>query len=124
MFNSSDNKDRQDNVKDSSIQLHKPSIHTLSFECELYLNNIKSTMFEDKTSKRSVVYHQLQVDCGLKQILPYLINWIQSEVQTLMKSKPEDMLSYLSYLMHITHSLILNPNLNTVLYVLLLPSSH
>lgn len=34
------------------------------------------------------------------------------------------MLSYLEYLMHVTHSLVLNRHLNTVLYVVALPLSH
>lgn len=81
-------------------------------------------MYETKLSRKTTIYHQLQVDQGLKQILPYCINWIQEEVQIIMKTKPENMLSYLSYLMHITHSLILNPDLNIVLYVIIISSLH
>lgn len=56
------------------------SIHSLSFECELYLNTIKTRMFSDNNTTKGEMYHQLHVDDGLKQILPYLVNWIQSEV--------------------------------------------
>lgn len=38
-------------------------------------------------------------------------------MQLILKTKPEGMLSYLEYLMHVTHSLVLNRHLNTVLYV-------
>ena len=66
------------------LQLRNPSIHTLSFECELYLKNIKATMFSNDILKKTEIYHQLQLDPGLKQILPYLINWIQSEVCSIL----------------------------------------
>lgn len=56
------------------------SIHSLSFECELYLNTIKTRMFSDSNTAKGEMYHQLHVDDGLKQILPYLVNWIQNEV--------------------------------------------
>ena len=39
------------------------------------------------------------------------------QVQSILKAKPEDMLSSLDYLMHVTYSLILNPHINIVLYV-------
>lgn len=45
-------------------------------------------------------------------------------MQLILKTKPEGMLSYLEYLMHVTHSLVLNRHLNTVLYVVALPLSH
>lgn len=80
-----DNKDKsQEDDKNYDIQLRSPSIHTLSFECELYLKNIKSSMFSNELFKKTEIYHQLQVDQGLKQILPYLINWIQTEVGMLI----------------------------------------
>ena len=63
------------------IQLRSQAIHTMSFECELYLQNIKSQMYSDEYCMRYEVYHQLQIDEGLKQICPYLVNWIQSEVR-------------------------------------------
>lgn len=76
-----DNKDKsQEDDKNYDVQLRSPSIHILSFECELYLKNIKVSMFANELFKKTEIYHQLQVDQGLKQILPYLVNWIQTEV--------------------------------------------
>ena len=37
-------------------------------------------MFSDSNTAKGEMYHQLHVDDGLKQILPYLVNWIQNEV--------------------------------------------
>ena len=37
-------------------------------------------MFSDSSMVKGEMYHQLHVDDGLKQILPYLVNWIQNEV--------------------------------------------
>ena len=62
------------------ISVRDSSIHSLSFECELYLNTIKTRMFSDSNTAKGEMYHQLHVDDGLKQILPYLVNWIQNEV--------------------------------------------
>ena len=73
---------KQDDVEEVPIQLRSQSIHTLSSECELYLQNIKSRMYSDDYSLKYEVYHQLQIDEGLKQICPYLVNWIQQEVES------------------------------------------
>lgn len=75
---------REDDLQESNteidISVRDSSIHSLSFECELYLNTIKTRMFSDSNTTKGEMYHQLHVDDGLKQILPYLVNWIQSEV--------------------------------------------
>lgn len=90
-------------------------------------------MFSDSNTAKGEMYLQLHVDDGLKQILPYLVNWIQNEVSvgvichlgsTDSENEAGCMLSYLEYLMHVTHSLVLNRHLNTVLYVVALPLSH
>ena len=39
-------------------------------------------MYSDDYSLKYEVYHQLQIDEGLKQICPYLVNWIQQEVES------------------------------------------
>ena len=62
------------------VQLRNPSIHSLSFESELYLKTIKSHMSCGDNYLKTAIYHQLQTDDGLKQICPYLVNWIQTEV--------------------------------------------
>lgn len=98
------------------IQLLSQSIHLLSFECELYLKNIKDRMYI-VDGKNTEIFHQLQIDDGLKQICPYLVHWIQSKVQMIMKRKPADMLSYLEYLIQVIHSLLMNRHLHIVSYV-------
>ena len=62
------------------MRIRDSSIHKLSFECELYLSKIKSYMFSKKYSEKANLYYQIQVDKGLGQILPYLVNWIQTDV--------------------------------------------
>lgn len=62
------------------MRVRDSSIHNLSFECELYLSKIKSYIFSKKYSEKANLYHQIQVDKGLGQILPYLVNWIQTSV--------------------------------------------
>ena len=37
-------------------------------------------MYCTSNNKKTEIYHLLQNDKGLKQILPYLVNWIQTEV--------------------------------------------
>lgn len=75
------NEDEEHDVDNKpSISFHDASIHSLSFECELFLKNIKSRMFSNNTIVKAEMYHQLHFDEGLKQILPYLVNWIQNEV--------------------------------------------
>ena len=73
---------KQDDVEEVPIQLRSQSIHTLSFECELYLQNIKSRMYSDAYSLKYEVYHQRQIAEVMKQICPYLVNWIQQEVES------------------------------------------
>lgn len=67
------------------IQLLSQSIHLLSFECELYLKNIKDRMYI-VDGKNTEIFHQLQIDDGLKQICPYLVHWIQSKVVPIVVS--------------------------------------
>ena len=55
------------------------SVHSLSFECELYLKKIKSRLYSPE-EENTEVFHQLQTDEGLNQLCPYLVNWIQSTV--------------------------------------------
>lgn len=55
------------------------SVHSLSFECELYLKKIKSRLYSSE-EENTEVFHQLQTDEGLNQICPYLVDWVQSTV--------------------------------------------
>ena len=84
VWNDSATVHREDDLQESNteidISVRDSSIHSLSFECELYLNTIKTRMFSDSSMVKGEMYHQLHVDDGLKQILPYLVNWIQNEV--------------------------------------------
>ena len=73
-----------DNASDDSpdVQLLNQSVrsvHSLSFECELYLKKIKSRLYSPE-EENTEVFHQLQTDEGLNQICPYLVSWIQSTV--------------------------------------------
>ncbi|KNB41929.1 transcription initiation factor TFIID subunit [Blastocystis sp. subtype 4] len=70
----------QEESNELDISLRNSSIHSLSFECELYLNNIKTRMFSTNSTAKAEMYHQIHVDEGLKQILPYLVHWIQSSI--------------------------------------------
>ena len=74
----------QEENNELDISLRNSSIHSLSFECELYLNNIKTRMFSTNSTAKAEMYHQIHVDEGLKQILPYLVHWIQSEVEVIV----------------------------------------
>lgn len=41
-------------------------------------------MFSNNSTAKAEMYHQIHVDEGLKQILPYLVHWIQSEVEVIL----------------------------------------
>ena len=65
------------------VQLLSQSIHSLSFECELYLKKIKSRLYSPE-AENTEIFHQLQTDEGLKQICPYLVEWLQSTVASML----------------------------------------
>ena len=73
----------EDEVQEESNELDI-SLRNSSIECELYLNNIKTRMFSTNSTAKAEMYHQIHVDEGLKQILPYLVHWIQSEVEVVI----------------------------------------
>ena len=62
------------------MSIHDSTVHTLSFECELYLSKIKSYMVSKQYEERARMYHQIHIGKGLGQILPYIVNWIQTTV--------------------------------------------
>ena len=63
------------------VSIHDSTVHTLSFECELYLSKIKSYMVSKRYEEQARIYHQIHIDKGLGQILPYVVNWIQTTVR-------------------------------------------
>ena len=71
--------DDDDSDDSPDVQLLSQSIHSLSFECELYLKKIKSRLYSPE-EENTEVFHQLQTDEGLNQICPYLVDWVQSTV--------------------------------------------
>ena len=71
--------DDDDSDDSPDVQLLSQSIHSLSFECELYLKKIKSRLYSSE-EENTEVFHQLQTDEGLNQICPYLVDWVQSTV--------------------------------------------
>lgn len=73
----------QEDSSTVEISVRDPSVHSLSFECELYLKNIKVRMFSEDDAQKAEMYHQIHIDEGLKQICPYLVSWIQSEVNAM-----------------------------------------
>ncbi|CBK23396.2 uncharacterized protein [Blastocystis hominis] len=108
--------DDDDSDDSPDVQLLSQSIHSLSFECELYLKKIKSRLYSSE-EENTEVFHQLQTDEGLNQICPYLVDWVQSTTQKIIQQKPVRMVAYLRYIIQLIHSLLLNRHLHIVSYV-------
>lgn len=93
---------------------YKTIKHQLSKELQIYLNKVVTTVRESAVNPGAAenVYTNLAVDPGLQPMLRYLTKFISDEVNRDLRN-----LGLLFAVMRLARCLLVNPNLNTELYL-------
>lgn len=102
---------------DNSVAIQPEVSHALSNELMLYFQKVKEGIHSEDSQIRETIYNSLRRDRGFHQLLPYLIQYIISEMKMAIKLKRENMLQNMFSLLYVCESIIHNPNINIHFYL-------
>jgi transcription initiation factor TFIID subunit 6 len=101
------------------IQVKKLVKHQLSSELQLYYEKIIDTIKGESYKDKTILFQTLSTDSGINQLVPYFTQFISYNVLQNLTNLP-----MLDSLMKLTHSLLLNPNIQVELYVKFIYNHH